>query len=326
MGGAGMRNGRAYAAYFSVVLVISLSIASVLVVQDMQAREGYEKEMALFSSTPGGHAWDYLQNSTYTTLLFEVDVLSPYLTDDPYAKQFNTTYLAKHFDAAEELIRTECMNKTIRYVWTLGSFEYTYDFYDMYSSYYPEFTASELIELAASYRNYSTDGDTCVIHLIFLDGRYVTSNSNGQAIGGVSYAGTTVDASTMFIFLPATVENSLYGPEYPYLSRDIAHELGHLLGLVAPFGDGSSYDPPSSTEHRDPESVRHCSNTSCLMNAGINKGVELCDDCKADLADLRSSDVPYNLMTAPRIDWLPFGVCAAVAVVSTCIIYASRRP
>lgn len=304
------------------LLATSLLMVSLFVVNDYQARTEYDQELNLFSSAPGGRAWDYLQNSTYTELLFEVDILSPYLEDGLGQKQFNLSYLAEHFDVAEELIKEECMNKTVRYVWSSSQFDYSYT---VYTPRYPEYTASELRVLAESNRNYLTGGHTCVIHVIFLDGRYVPSSSSGPVIGGTIYAGTTVDATTVFIFLPETVENSLYGPEYPYLSRDLAHEVGHLLGLVAPFGEDSPYNAPNATEHRDLRSVRHCSNASCLMSTDINKRNELCDECKTDLAYLRNSTAPYVALSFPDPEWIPITIGVALGMIAAALLVVPKK-
>lgn len=310
-----------------IVLILTLLMASVLftsffIIRDVQINSDYENKLTLFSSTSGGMAWNYLQNSTYTELLFEVDILSPYFEEGSGLKQFDNAYLSEHFEVAQDLISSECMNKTIRYVWSSSSFDYSYT---PYTSYYPEYTASELMELAESYRNYSTGGHIGVIHIIFLDGRYITSSSVGAVIGGIDYAGTTVDATTVFVFLPATIENSLYGPEYPYLSRDIAHEVGHVLGLVAPFGADSPYNAPNANAHIDTESVRHCSVNSCLMSTGINKGNELCDQCKADLSYLRNSSVPYASMTNPGVDWLPIAIGSLIGTISAGALFVSMK-
>ncbi len=317
-----MSSGNKWIVVSYALVATSFLMVSFYAYSGYQSQVDHDEKVGLFSSIPGGRAWDYLQNSTFSELLFEVDILSPYLDEGSDLKQFDVGYLAEHFDLAESILKTECMTKTIRYEWSHSQFDYSYDFS---SPRYPEYTASELRELAGSCRNYSTSGHTSLIHTIFLDGRYVPPTDDEMAIGGVNYAGTTVDAITIFIFLPETVENSLYGPEYPYLSRDIAHELGHLLGLVAPFENGSANNAPTAVDHQNNNSARHCSNISCLMSTDINKKTVLCPECQADLAYLRNSTAPYAVLSVPKLEWIPIVAGATLGIVAVVTLIRSRR-
>jgi len=302
---------------FVAILIASILFTSTVILSDYQETIDYNSEINLFNNTPGGRAWDYLQNSTYDTILIEVDIVSPYIDERPYDNALNISYLADHFNIVENIVLTECNNKKIKYIWT----ENTQNYYGDLE--YPYYSLSELKKIAETYKNYETEGNNSVVHLIFLDGRY--SLEDDIAIGGTLYAGTTIDATTIIIFLPTTVRNTVYAAEYPYLSRDIAHEFGHLLGLVATFGGDSIYNAPNATSHRDADSVRHCSDNLCLMSTSIDKGTELCAECKADLAYLRNTTAPYKSMVEPNIDLIPITSGIIIMAFSGAMIVWKRR-
>ena len=77
--------------------------------------------------------------------------------------------------------------------------------------------------------DFGKSGDTCVMHILILNGYY---ESNNRIVG------LALDATTFVVF-PSYME--------PWEAAIIVgHELGHLLGLVGPWGWKTDTPPPGA--------------------------------------------------------------------------------
>jgi hypothetical protein len=133
-------------------------------------------------------------------------------------------------------------------------------------------------------------GDTAVFYYLV-----VSTNSTDDSSAG-SILGEAYRPSAMVIF-QKTIDANAGGLEQP--SRDVvestvvAHEFGHVLGLV---NNGT----PMQTPHEDPNHPKHDVNTACLMYWANNSSAGLTNlltggtipdydaNCRADLAALKN--------------------------------------
>ena len=110
-----------------------------------------------------------------------------------------------------------------------------------------------------------TKGDTVVIHLLFLDGRFEQGNVLGVTISQ-SRGGKVVSTGPIAIFTDAIrdactgtiLQPSLCTNPDPVFGPVMVHEFGHAMGLV----DNGA---PMKTPHEDPNNQGHSNNRESVM-------------------------------------------------------------
>lgn len=117
----------------------------------------------------------------------------------------------------------------------------------------PDFTTSEILEIAAASRDIESTESSRSFYIVFLDGFFEDQGVRQEQVLGVSIADTGVIA----MFKPVV------GISDDALSRfveqtTLIHEIGHAVGLV------DNGLPPAS-DHVDEENGAHCTNDRCVM-------------------------------------------------------------
>lgn len=235
-----------------VLLVAMLVFSSIVFLEIKNIKNELEGEQ---SGLPGESAQDYLQHSPYRSLLVECDSFMTAFTLD----------MEKIFTEFENIVREECDKDGISYSW---------DFDQDTNLVRENYTFSNLLAIADATKDFSKGRGTCVIHILFMNGEY---RSNPE------YIGIALDGMTIALF-----PEDVYSLE---VSFAIAHEMGHLLGLVGMPSLYSSQTSPDAASHYDYDNPGHCTNVDCIMQANLIQFTDLCDDCKDDLAYMR--DHPY---------------------------------
>lgn len=140
-------------------------------------------------------------------------------------------------------------------------------------------------------------GEPLTIHVLALDGRYISEDGSGTVLGlawGERYIALFQDA----IRAPCSgggVGAPLSGGSCEIAERNVwTHEIGHILGLV-------DNGLPMRSAHRDAEHGRHDSSEGCVMywayegpqlfdvllsrlSAGQSPDLHFCERCRADIA------------------------------------------
>ena len=117
----------------------------------------------------------------------------------------------------------------------------------------PDFTTSEILEIAGANRDVDSTELSRSFYIVFLDGFFEDQGVRQEQVLGVSIADTGVIA----MFKPVV------GTSDDALSRfveqtTLIHEIGHAVGLV------DNGLPPAS-DHVDEENGAHCTNDRCVM-------------------------------------------------------------
>jgi hypothetical protein len=250
--------------------------------------------MDKLSQRPGGFAWDYIQNDTYNKMLVEVDC-------------FNTMYYnmrVDYFRLYREMLTSYCVKQEVSFKFedtvSLGGFAAPTVIkagYDL----------DDLKGLARSSSDHRTGGDTCVMHVLVMNGYYEPDPE---------MVGLALDSCTFVVF-PREMEPR-------QVAILVGHEFGHLLGLVGTIGLDEVFNPPGAWSHYDLKEPKHCTEPRCIMNYTIDTFDSLCDKCIEDLEFLKGSICPYTINeTAPRIDRTVFGVSLALTMNVIVIGYAA---
>ncbi|HCI69988.1 MAG: peptidase [Bacteroidetes bacterium] len=184
-----------------------------------------------FSSTQnvGDSANDFLSNSTYSSLIIEVD----------YVDGFQPTQGA--LNNLRSFLQSR-LNKT--------SVSISLDD-EIPSPGNSPYSAQEAFDIEKEFRDTYTEGNTIAAYFLILDGQFEQENVLGFAYFNTSMA-----------LLGGTIANNSGGFGQP--SREtvettvLQHEFGHILGLV---GNGT----PTVQDHQDEANGAHCDVDSCLM-------------------------------------------------------------
>jgi hypothetical protein len=284
-----------------LVMFVPLALSYQVVAEQQEAledyNERYEPQLALMdelSTRPGGFAWDYLQNDTYSNLLVEVD-------------WYNTMFYSVRgdfFEVFRDLVDEYCEKDEVNFVYenAMNTGEFGAPAVSQGS-----YQMDDLRSLADQSSDFRKSGDTCVMHILILNGYY---EPNSRIVG------LALDATTFVVF-PRYME--------PWEAAIIVgHELGHLLGLVGALGLENQYTPPGAGSHYDIEEPKHCTDARCMMSYTVDTVDTYCDKCEADLAYVRESQCPYTIEeAAPKVDWTAFGVSLTLTVNVLVIGYAA---
>ncbi len=292
---------RALAITICLVMIVPLALSYQAVAQQQEVLEDYNEKyapeqtlMEQLSERPGGFAWDYLQNDTYPNLLVEVD-------------WYNTMYYSVRgdfFEVFHDLVDEYCEKDEVDFIYEnavntgeFGSPAMSQGSYDM----------DDLRSLADQSSDFRKSGDTCVMHILILNGYY---ESNSRIVG------LALDATSFVVF-------SRYMEPWE-AAIIVGHELGHLLGLVGALGLEDQYTPPGAGSHYDIEEPKHCTDPRCMMSYTVDTVKTYCDECEADLAYVRESQSPYTIEeAAPKVDWTALGVSLTLTVNVLVIGYAA---
>ena len=210
------------------------------------------------SKAPGGLAWDYLQGGEYSTIKVEWASFDRHTLDNRNAP----------FSSFESLIFTHCNKSSISYTF-VGTIPTS-----LHLQVYTEDDLNRICDV--TFKNTSSN-DVAIVHMIFLAGSF----SDPSAVG-ISF---TADRIALF--------GDTLGDTY--LQVAIAHEMGHLLGLVAPLGLNSPYTPSNATAHYDSADPPHCITNPCLMRPVVSSNDQICRFCDADLREIANSSAPYAI-------------------------------
>ncbi len=111
---------------------------------------------------------------------------------------------------------------------------------------------------AANRKSYSSDNNISV-YIMFLDNHNSIDTSDARVLG-LAYQ------STSLAIFDDTITLESNPPDHELVEKTVlAHEFGHLLGLVNIGTSMTGADHYDSTHNRG-----HCSNPNCLMNYSVN--------------------------------------------------------
>jgi len=218
----------------------------------------------------GDYNKKYLRDDDYPNIIIEID----------YVEGFQPSSSAVQL--LKQRINENCDKSTVTVV--QGSF----------ASDDNSYTLKEIKNLEEKHRTKKKDGNTIVVHILYLNGKY---SENNNVLGLAYYA------DAFAVFKERIEDVATTGIDNPFLVSDedieeavIVHEFGHLLGLV-----NINYE--SERDHEDPEHKHHCVHEDCVMNAQIESNAisnlintggtsnkpptDFGPDCTADLNKLR---------------------------------------
>ncbi len=279
----------------AVVAMLPGVFTSVVAIQDASTELSYFISTSSASSihsqlsqAPGGFAWDYLRGDEYSSIKVEWTSFDRHILDSRILP----------FSGFESLIFGHCEKSSISYLF-VGTIDSSFQ-----RQAYSEADLNSIF--SAAFKNSSSDG-VAVVHMAFLDGTF-----SDPAAVGLSFA---ADRIAIFGY---TLSDS-------FLRVAVAHEMGHLLGLVAPLGLSSPYSAANASSHNDPSSPMHCKINPCLMRPTVSSYDETCSYCAADMLEIRNMTAPYTVTVehpAVRSGIILGGaILTAIMAVSALVIY-----
>lgn len=240
------------------------------------------------SQAPGGFAWDYLRGDEYSSIKVEWTSFDRHVLDSRTLP----------FSSLESLIVGHCEKSSISYQF-VGTIDSSFQ-----RQAYSEANLNSIF--SATFKNSSSNG-VAIVHMAFLDGTY-----SDPAAVGLSFA-----ADRIAIF-GNTLSDS-------FLRVAVAHEMGHLLGLVASLGLGSPYSADNASSHDDASNPPHCIINPCLMRPTVSSHDDTCSYCAVDMLEIRNTTAPYTVTIghpAVRADIILGGVLlTTILAVSALVVY-----
>ncbi len=233
----------------------------------------------------GSAAADFLRDTPYQNVILEADMLGVVSVTDLSVKDIVMNQLRELLDKP-------------------GTVSLTFDAPD--TTVIPPaggYTQEDIEALGELHATEVTEGDTVILHLLYLPGGWHTDTLEHRTLG------VATGPRRMAVFpdnIEAVCEPGRARLETqrakdllcPYTEvAAILHELGHLLGLV-------DTGLPMVTDHRDTEHGHHCDDPLCVMHWShesgklaelrLSDGVEsldIFDDaCQADMDAFRNGD------------------------------------
>jgi hypothetical protein len=246
---------------------------------------------SILSQQPGGLAWDYLRGDVYTSLKVEWTSFNRHILDTRNIP----------FSSFESLVFAHCDKSSISYTF-VGTVDASLQ-RQVYSQ-------TDLNSISSSvFMNTSSNG-VAIVHIVFLSGSF----SDPTAVG-ISFAGDR------FAIFGDTLSDI-------FLRVAIAHEMGHLLGLVAPLGLDSPYTPANATAHYDFADPPHCTSNPCLMRPTVSSYDKTCIFCNADMQEIKNKTAPYAFTShQPAVRWGLIAVSGAITAImlgSSLILYRQK--
>ena len=196
-------------------------------------------------SSDGGQSTN-LFGSTVEQVILEVDYEAGAAPFDAYPRRDGSPWdlLEDNIEAlfARSTPRTLIIPKTLSEMQSLGVL-----------SSGPDFTSSEILEIASASRDVESTEFSRSFYIVFLDGFFEDQGGRQDQVLGVSIGDTGVIA----MFKPVV------GTSDDALSRfveqtTLVHEIGHAVGLV-------DNGLPLASDHLDEENGAHCTNDRCVM-------------------------------------------------------------
>jgi hypothetical protein len=243
------------------------------------------------SQAPGGFAWDYLRGDEYPVLKVEWTAFNRHILDSRVSP----------FSSFESLVSSHCNKTSITYTF-VGTIDPS-----LQKQVYSEADLNAVCSTV--FKNTSSNG-VAIVHVAFLTGSF----SDPTAVG-ISFT-----ADRFAIFGDTLID--------VYMRVAIAHEMGHLLGLVAPLGPNSIYTARNATEHYDYADPPHCTSNPCLMRPVVSANDQTCSFCNADMLELRNETAPYAFsQTQPTIrsDLIIAGTAITLVLAIPAIFLFRRR-
>lgn len=308
-----LKSSRFWMIIVTLVMISSIIMASVESISYLN-KQIKNDQLVYELNNPGGRCLDILQNDRYPSLLFECDIILTERPDFSNGLIGSQSFFQSRFNTTEEMISMYCEPKKINYEWSHVFFSGTPRVLHL----------DDLNEIAKKYRDHQSDNGVFVIHINFINGYY--SPDQDQMLPGDEYIGVTINADTIFIFSPYATGSSDRGL-YPFLNRDIAHELGHLMGLVAPFTSSTNLNAPNASKHLDTQHHLHCSTQNCIMNYSSNpwKGNLPCKYCIDDLTYLRNANITKRDILDPIFNWSVVMLSGCIGVIGMIMIYKLKK-
>lgn len=248
---------------------------------------GIDGRLDDISGKPGGMAWDYLTSDRYDGL--NVAAFAP--------AEDSVSWLMTPFVLFDDVVDQTCDKSSIRHEWTYSSFPIAM----VYSM--------DDVRNAADSCVAAAEDDEAVVRVLFLN------NAPGEDVDELAFP---LDARTIVIFYESMTSD--------VVQMELAHNLGHLLGLVQMMGDGGEYAPEWTTDHQDADDPGHCSNPFCVMGKDQIVYSGLCDDCQADaaaIAAMGSPLIPRDVSFDPLP--MPFILLGAAMAVLFAMAYLRDR-
>jgi predicted Zn-dependent protease len=247
-----------FTATFTVVLIISFCVANSGCFES-------EKEPEVL----GDYAKYYLQGSKYTKIIIEIDYVEGY---------------------APSSQAQSCLRNTINQYCDKQSI---HEEKDGFSSAESSYSDEDIRALENDHRDRQKSGDTIVVYILYLNGKY----AENEDVLGLAYG-----PSSIAIFMERIYEIEIpwwatsFIDHTDYEKSVVVHEFGHLLALVN-IGYQSDRSHESSNEH-------HCIHEECVMYYAIETvsiidlittedpepPYEFCTDCQHDLGKIKSGE------------------------------------
>lgn len=275
------------------------AFTSLLVVQDGGGELNYffgsnnaNQIHSQLAQLPGGLAWDYLRGDQYPALKVEWTAFDRHILDPRNVP----------FSSFESLISAHCDKSSISYTF-VGTINVS-----LQKRVYSE---ADLNSISSSVFRNTTSNGVAIVHVLFLTGSF----SDPSAVG-ISYAGD------QFAIFGDTLSD-------PFLRVAIAHEMGHLMGLVAPLGLDSPYTPANASVHYNFADPPHCTSNPCLMRPTVSSYDRTCVFCTADLQEIKNTTAPYFFSDQKpnvRVGQIAVGgVVTLVLLASALILYRQKN-
>ncbi len=179
---------------------------------------------------PGYAAGDFLRNTTYKSLIIEIQYMS--------GCEIRNASLTMLIDFLKERL-----NKTDGIFVQLKQIDPTLK---------TLFSISDISAIESMNRTFYTGRDQMAAYVIILNGSYAEGN-----VLALSYKNTSVClfAEPIKYFSPGVTDNV----QAKVIAMLLEHEFGHLLGLV-------DMGTPMVLGHNDSQFSNHCENSECLMH------------------------------------------------------------